>query len=108
SPTGPGRAGGRRPAPPAPSRRRLPPERVDAVIDYVPETCAACHTPLPVEPTPGDPEPTWHQVAEIPDPAVILTEHRRHARTCPSCGEGTRAAVPQPRAAHGIGPRPGP
>jgi transposase len=86
-------------------RRRLPPERVDAIIDHLPETCAACQAPLPVEPTPGDPEPTWHQLAEIPDPAVIVTEHRGHARTCPSCGEVTRAAIPEPIAAHLIGPR---
>src|SRR5262249_24981500 len=105
SPTGPGRAGGRRPAPPAPSRRRLPPERVQRVVDYVPEACAACRAPLPQEPTPGDPEPTWHQVAELPEPAVIITEHRGHARTCPSCGEVTRAAIPEHVAAPVIGPR---
>ena len=58
-----------------------------------------------MEPTPGDPESTWHQLAEIPDPAVIVTEHRGHARTCPSCGEVTRAAIPEPIAAHVIGPR---
>lgn len=86
-------------------RRRLPPERVDTVIDHVPETCAACHAPLPRDASPGDPEPTWHQVAEIPEPAVIVTEHRGHARTCPDCGAVTRAAIPEPITAHVIGPR---
>jgi transposase len=97
---------GGQPGHPGYFRRRLPPERVDAIVDHVPASCAACHAPLPEESTPGDPEPTWHQVAEIPDPAVIVTEHRGHARTCPSCGEVTRAAIPEPIAAHVIGPRP--
>jgi transposase len=86
-------------------RRRLPPERVQCVVDYVPRACAACRAPLPQEPAPGDPEPTWHQVAELPEPAVIITEHRGHARTCPHCGEVTRAAIPEHVAAHVIGPR---
>jgi transposase len=96
---------GGQPGHPGYFRRRLPPERVDAVIDHIPEHCAACRAPLPLEPTPGDPEPTWHQLAEIPDPAVIVTEHRGHARTCPGCGAVTRAAIPEPIAAHVIGPR---
>ena len=100
-----GRRRGGQPGHPGHFRRRLPPERVDAVIDHLPETCAACHAPLPSEPSPGDPEPTWHQLAEIPDPAVIVTEHRGHARTCPHCGEVTRAAIPEPITAHVIGPR---
>jgi transposase len=100
-----GRRRGGQPGHPGHFRRRLPPERVNAVIDYVPETCAACHAPLPQESSPGDPEPTWHQLAEIPDPAVIVTEHRGHARTCPSCGEVTRAAIPEPIAGHVIGSR---
>jgi transposase len=96
---------GGQPGHPGYFRRRLPPDRVDAVVDHVPERCAACHTPLPEEASPGDPEPTWHQLAEIPDPAVIVTEHRGHARICPNCGEVTRAAIPGPIAAHVIGPR---
>ena len=96
---------GGQPGHPGSFRRRLPPERVNAVVDYIPEACAACRAPLPRESAPGDPEPTWHQVAEIPDPAVIVTEHRGHARTCPDCGAVTRAAIPAPIVAHVIGPR---
>jgi transposase len=90
---------------PGPFRRRSPPERVQCAVDSVPGACAACQAPLPQQPTPGDPEPTWHQVAELPEPAVIITEHRGPARTCPSRGEVTRAAIPEPIAAHVIGPR---
>src|SRR5438067_2405534 len=41
-------------------RQRLPSERVQSVVRYVPTTCAHCQAPLPAEPAPGDPEPTWH------------------------------------------------
>src|SRR5271166_1416171 len=43
-------------------RRRLPPERVNQIVPYLPTICDHCQTPLPAEPDPGDPEPTWHQV----------------------------------------------
>src|SRR5262249_34210873 len=69
-----GRRRGGQPGHPGHFRRRLPPERVDAVIDYLPEVCAACRAPLPVEPTPGDPDPTSHQAAHLPDPARLPTE----------------------------------
>src|SRR5215470_15890196 len=48
------RSGRRRGGHPGHFRRRLPPERVQCVVDYAPETCAACRAPLPREPTPGD------------------------------------------------------
>ncbi len=96
---------GGQPGQPGHSRRRLPPERVDTLIDHVPETWAAGHTPWPKEASPGDPEPTWHPIAGIPDPAVIVTEHRGHARTGPGGGAVTRAAIPEPIAAHVRGPR---
>src|SRR6516162_7091099 len=49
---------GGQPGHPGSFRRRLPPERANVIVDHVPESCAACHTPLPKEPAPGDPEPT--------------------------------------------------
>src|SRR5205814_10591489 len=33
-----------------------------------------------------------------------ITEYQGHARTCPSCGEVTRAAIPEALRAHSIGP----
>jgi transposase len=96
---------GGQPGHPGYFRRRLPPERINAIVDHIPRSCAACHAPLPAAPTPGDPEPTWRQLAEVPEPTVIVTEHRGHARTCPNCGVVTRAAIPEPIAAHVSGPR---
>jgi transposase len=86
-------------------RHRLPPERVNKIVPYVPTICTECQAPLPAEPGPGDPEPSWHQVAELPELAAIVTEHQGHARTCPCCGHLNRGQIPLEIRAHVIGPR---
>jgi transposase len=86
-------------------RRRLPPERVNTIVPYLPTVCDRCQTPLPAEPGPGDPEPTWHQVAELPELAALITEHQGHARTCSCCGRLNRGVIPPEIRAHVIGPR---
>ena len=86
-------------------RARLPADRVDAIVIYVPSACTACRTPLPVDPGPDDPGPSWHQVAELPRLAAVVTEHQAHARTCPGCGLLNQAAIPAEVRAHVIGPR---
>jgi hypothetical protein len=63
------------PGPPAHRRRRLPPERVDEVLAFVRARCGRCPEPLPPNPGPGDPPPTWHQVAEVPERAAHVTEY---------------------------------
>src|SRR5450755_1783163 len=86
-------------------RLRLPPERVSTIVPYVPTVCDHCQAPLSAEPGPGDPEPAWHQVAELPVLAAVITEHQGHARTCPCCGCVNRAQIPPEIRAHVIGPR---
>jgi transposase len=86
-------------------RHRLPARRVDEIVDHVPRICAGCHADLPADAGPDDPEPAWHQVAELPRPAVLVTEHRAHTRTCPGCGTVNRATIPDAVRAHVIGPR---
>jgi transposase len=86
-------------------RRRLPPERVNEVVPYLPPVGDRCQNPLSAEPGPGDPEPTWHQVAELPELAALITEHQGHARTCPGCGHLNRGLIPPEIRAHVIGPR---
>lgn len=83
---------------------RLPPERVQRVIPLIPDTCERCQEPLPREPGPNDPEPTWHQVAELPKVLVQVTEYQGHARTC-TCGHVTRAVIPAEVQAHRFGSR---
>jgi transposase len=86
-------------------RRRLPAERVDHYVHHYPEHCRHCRARLPREAPPNDPPAGWHQVAELPPLAAIITEHQAHARTCPCCGRLTRAAIPADVRAHVIGPR---
>ena len=86
-------------------RHRLPPERVDAIVSYVPTTCGECQGSLPAEPGPRDPEPSWHQVAELPVLAAVVTEHQAHTRTCPRCGCVNRGQIPPEIRAHVLGPR---
>ena len=86
-------------------RLRLPADRVDEVVVHRPRICRGCHTPLPVEAGPGDLEPTWHQVAELPKLAAVVTEHQAHSRICPCCGLLNQASIPADVRADVIGPR---
>ena len=100
-----GRKPGGQPGHPGHHRQRLPAERVNHVICYVPTTCLRCHSLLPDGPAPHDPEPQWHQVAELPEIAAVVTEHQGHGRTCPECGLLNSAEIPPAVRAHVIGPR---
>lgn len=100
-----GRKSGAQPGHPAHLRRRLPPERVQHTQDFIPSQCQRCQELLPRAPLPGDPEPTWHQVAELPELAAEVTEYRGHFRTCPGCGALNHAAIPAALKAHSVGPR---
>jgi transposase len=99
-----GRKPGGQPGHPGHHRLRLPTERVNHVIVHVPAHCEHCQGPLPQQAGPGDPEPTWHQVAELPEVLAVVTEHQGHARTCPRCGHVTWGVIPAEVLAHGFGP----
>jgi transposase len=100
-----GRSPGGQPGHPACLRRRLPPERLSDVRVFVPSTCGHCQAPLSVEPAPGDPEPRWHQVAELPAAPVEVIEYQAHGRTCSCCGTLTWTKLPEEVSAHAFGPR---
>lgn len=100
-----GRKPGGQPGHPAHLRRRLPPERVDEVVTFIPEKCERCQTPLPAAAGANDPEPSWHQVAELPEITARIIEYQGHARTCPCCGKVTQALIPPELRAHAIGPK---
>jgi transposase len=100
-----GRQPGGQPGHPGSHRRRLPPDRVGQIVPHVPTICTRCQAPLPERPASGDPEPSWHQIAELPPLAAIVTEHQGHARTCPCCGYLNRGEIPAEIRAHAIGPR---
>ena len=100
-----GKRRGAQPGHPPRLRLRLPPERVNRVVTFIPDACGRCGAGLPRRPGPDDPEPTWHQVAELPPLVAEVTEYQGHARTCPCCGAVTRAAIPADLKAHSFGPR---
>jgi transposase len=87
------------------SRVRLPPDRIQHTIVIVPITCGHCQAPLTEEAGPNDPEPTWHQYAELPKVAAVVTEYQGHSRTCTHCGKITHAAIPEDLRRDSIGPR---
>lgn len=100
-----GRKPGGQPGHPGHTRVRLPPERVQHTIPFMPITCDHCQAPLPEQPGANDPAPTWHQYAELPQVAAVVTEYQGHARTCPCCGKVTRASIPDELSRYTIGPR---
>ena len=100
-----GKKPGGQPGHPPRLKRRLPPERLHQVIPFVPRHCERCHTPLPAQPGPLDPAPSWHQVAEVPALAARVVEYQGQYRTCPGCGLCNHAAIPQHLKANSLGPR---
>ncbi len=60
---------------------------------------------MPPTLAPDDPEPTWHQVAELPPTVACVTEYQGHYRTCSCCGTLNHAPIPAEVKAHSIGPR---
>lgn len=83
---------GGQPGHPGHSRPFVPSERVDAIIDLVPEACRQCQTGLQARDDVGDPR--RHQVTELPSIAAHITEYRCHRRECPDCGTITLAPLP--------------
>jgi transposase len=100
-----GRKRGGQPGHPPHPRKLVPPQRVNKTVPFVPAQCPRCQTKLPKEAGPNDPPPSRHQVAELPELTAHITEYQGHARTCPCCGEVTRATIPADVRAHSCGPR---
>src|SRR5437764_14063277 len=103
-----GRKPGGQPGHPPHLKQMLPSERVTETVPFVPTHCARCKTALPAEPSADDPAvclpPLRFQVAELPELKAKVIEYQGHARTCPCCGEVTRASIPETVRAHSVGP----
>jgi len=100
-----GRKRGGQPGHPGRARGRLPAERVQYTLPFLPLFCEHCETALPEMAGPNDPEPTWYQYAELPKAAAVVTEYQGHARTCTCCGHVNRAMIPEELRGQTIGPR---
>lgn len=79
---------GAQPGHPGRARTLKPEPEVDHIIEVKPVRCAHCGRKLHGD----DPQPERRQVAEVPPVKAEVTEYRRHALTCRSCGAVTRAA----------------
>lgn len=88
---------------PGSGRGLLPIEQADEVVEHLPERCRRCERSLADRPGRG---PIGrHQVAELPEIAVRVTEHRLGRRRCPDCGTLTRAELPPEVPRERFGPR---
>lgn len=98
-----GRAQGAQPEHRGKGRKLLPVEAVDRMVEHWPGRCGCGHRFDEGDEEVG--EPARHQVTELPEIAVEVTEHRLHRRRCPDCGKATRAELPGKVPAGSFGPR---
>ena len=99
-----GRGRGAQPGHPGRGRVLAPLEALDELIDHWPAHCRCGHVFCDAERRPVG-KPARHQVAELPEVAVILSEHRLHRLRCPDCGRTTRAELPPEVPTGAFGPR---
>ena len=83
---------GGQPGHPGHSRALVPAERVNTIIDLVPDVCGHCNRALRACDDGGDPR--RHQVTELPPIEAHITEYRCHRRRCRRCGRLTHATLP--------------
>jgi transposase len=83
------------------SRKLVPVEQCQKVVDHDPRQCRGCGGALVGE----DPEPYRHQVVEVPPIMPSVAEHRWHQLTCAACGTVTRARLRSEVSLTGYGPR---
>jgi transposase len=94
---------GAQPGHPGFGRGLLPIEQVDEVIEHLPESCRCCGHSLADRPARGP--IARHQIAELPQIAVRVAEHRLARRSCPGCGAITQAELPPEVPRERFGPR---
>lgn len=99
-----GRGRGGQPGHPGASRMQVPSERVDLVVEHWPERCRGCERLFAADERVEAGASRRHQVAELPELAVSVTEHRLHAVGC-ACGTTTRAGLPAGVTGSAFGPR---
>ena len=63
----------------------------DKVVDHYPPSCATCGVGLDPETSVGH---TARQVFDLPEPQLVVTEHRVHDCLCTVCGTTTRGRFP--------------
>jgi transposase len=83
------------------SRKLIPMEEVNHLVELRPANCLGCGHRLRGD----DPHPERHQVAEVPPVKIEVTEYRRHSLRCRACGSMTQAEWPLEMPRGAFGPR---
>ncbi len=96
-----GRKRGGQPGHKGTTRRLLPPDKVDRIVDVKPQTCDRCGKALAGD----DPKPKRRQVTEVPPVEPEVTEYRQHTLPCGGCGAKTTAHLPPGIGRSAFGPR---
>lgn len=86
-----GRKRGGQPGHKGMARTMVPPDQVDRMVDVKPTVCHGCGGHLEGE----DVHPARHQVAELPEIRLLVTEYRVHELVCPGCGARNVGALPE-------------
>lgn len=71
-------------------RRLIPAEQCDQTQALKPKACRRCGERL----SGSDKRPLRHQVWELPEIRLLVTEYQQHRLTCACCGETTCAPLP--------------
>lgn len=66
-------------------------ENPDIVVDHYPGACSSCNQALTANTAIGY---QARQVFDVPEPKIVVTEHRAHGCTCPNCDTVTWASFP--------------
>jgi transposase len=85
---------GGQPGHPGHWRKPVPDERVNKVVEVLPEQCMHCEKPLLRDGKAGSGPVLRHQVTELPPLQPDITEYRCHSISCPECGKQTQAPLP--------------
>jgi transposase len=96
-----GRKRGGQPGHQGSTRRLLPAEEVDHLVELKPAACAGCGRKL----RGADPAPERRQVSEVPLVRAEVIEYRRHGLRRAACGALTRAEWPARVTGTSFGPR---
>ena len=85
---------GGQPGHPGHWRKPVPDERINEVVEVLPEQCIRCEKPLPRDVATGRVPGLRHQVTELPPIQPQITEYRCHRSCGPECGKETQAPLP--------------
>jgi transposase len=99
-----GRGQGAQPGHEGRGRELLPTAAVDEVVEHWPLRCACGHLFTEQERVGGEPV-ARHQVEELPQLAVRVSEHQLRGLRCPDCGRRRRGELPAEVGRSAFGPR---